>query len=201
MLKYLAILTLLTGCKSGTVRHVAESPSVVVGQAGEVSLKGDTPNPAKVNTSTSGSTMPIPEGSTFVFNEKLGTMALTVSKATQIALNRKETVVEGPVAFAPDKAPTIKEEKDAQADYWVKLGLYGCVLVGGAAAAFGLVRHWNMVMYGGIAVLGSGLFGLFVQRSPWLLAVIGIGIALKLVGPLIWHTKLKQLQPKTNASE
>lgn len=195
MVKYLAILILLAGCKSAPQRHVAETPSVVVGQAGDVAMKGDTPNPAKVNTSTSESVMPIPEGSTFVFNEKAGTLALTLSKATQIAVNRKETMVEGAVAFTPDKAPTLKEEKDAQSDYWVKLGLYAAVFVGGGAAIFGLVRGWNLVMLGGGSTLGAGLFGLFIERHPLILVVIGVGVALKFAGPYLWHFHLK---PKEN---
>ncbi len=200
MRKYLAILLLLSGCKSAPVRHIAQSPLVGITGDGSITMSGDTPAPAKVDTTSTGSVMPIPEGSTFVFNEKLGTMSLTVSKATQIALNRKETVVQGAAAFTPDKAPTVKEEKDAQSDYWVKLGLYACVLVGGCSAIFGLVRGWNLVMIGGIAVLGSGLFGLFIQRHPLLLLAIGLGVALKFVGPILWHTKLKQLEKPTNAT-
>lgn len=172
----------------------------MVGASGEISIRGDTPTPPKVTTDKVNSTIPIPEGSTIVFNERLGEMAIKVSKPTQIALNRTETHVEGPVSFTPDKAPTIKEEKDAQSDYWVKLGLYACVLIGGSAAIFGLVRQWNMVMYGGIAVLGSGLFGLFVQRHPILLLVIGLGVALKVAGPAIWHLQVKHLKPKNDGS-
>ncbi len=193
-MRYLLVITLLLfGCQSKPVRHVAETPSVVVGPTGEVKLDGDSPNPAKVNTSSTASIMPVPEGSTFVFNEKLGTMVLTVSKATQIALNRKETAVQGPVAFTPDKAPTIGDEKKAEADKWVTLGLYAAVFIGGASAIFGLVKDWNLVMYGGIATLAGGLFGLFVERHPLLLLLIGFGIALKFAGPIIWHTTVKPL--------
>ncbi len=197
MVKLLLVICLvLSGCQvGGPKRHIAETPSVVVSPAGEVKIDGDTPNPAKVNTSISKSVLPVPEGSTFVFNEKLGTMTLTVSKATQIASERKETAVQGAVAFTPDKAPTIGEEKKAEADKWVALGLYASVFIGGAAAIFGLVKDWNLVMYGGIATLAGGLFGLFVERHPLLLLLIGFGIALKFAGPFIWHTTLKHAKP------
>ncbi len=199
--KGIALIFALSGCKFIPVRHIAQSPAVSVTPSGGVLLSGDSPSPAKVNSSKSDSVMPIPEGSTFAFNEKLGTMVLTVSKATSLALNRTETRVEGPVAFTPDKAPTIAEEKNAQANFWVKLGLQACVLIGGAAAIFGLVKDWNLVMYGGIAVCVSGLFGLFVQAHPILLLFIGLGVALKFVGPIIWHTKLKPDESTPNASK
>jgi hypothetical protein len=101
------------------------------------------------------------------------------------------------VAFTPDKPPTIGEEKSAQADYWTTLGLRVGIAVGAALAIFGLVRGWDMVMYGGAAISGACLFGLFVQKHPTLLLIIGLGAALVVVGPIIWHTKLKRLAPAT----
>lgn len=73
--------------------------------------------------------------------------------------------------------------------FWVGL------LVGVAAAIFGLVRMWNFVMWGGIAVAGASAIALFIHAYPWLLAVVGAGIALKFAGPYLWYTKVKHLEP------
>lgn len=188
------VLLALSGCQTGPVRHVAESPAVTVSQQGEVKLSGDAQTPAKVDTNKTNAILPIPEGSAFEFNEKLGTFRLVLAKATQMAVNRTETTIEGPKSFTPDKAPTIAEEKSAQSDYWVKLGLYACVLIGGAAAIFGLVRDWTFVMWGGVAIGGSALFGLFVQKHPILMLFIGVGAALIAAATILWHTRLKKLE-------
>ena len=74
---------------------------------------------------------------------------------------------------------------------WFWLGL----IVGVSAAIFGLVRAWNLVMWGGVAVAGACAFGIFVQQAPWLFAIIGAGVALKFAGPYIWHTQIKPTVP------
>jgi hypothetical protein len=196
--KIALIFVALTGCKSAPVRHIAESPSVSVGNEGQVEIKGDSQVAPNVNTAKTGSKITIPEGSRFEFNEKLGVMTLVLSKASDLVVNRAETSVQGPVAFTPDKGPTIGEEKAAQADYWTTLGLRVGMALGAAVAIFGLVRSWDLVMYGGAAVSGACLFGLFVQKHPVLMIVIGIGAALAVVGPIIWHTKLKKTSANAN---
>jgi hypothetical protein len=191
------ICLFLTGCNMLPMRHIAVSPAVTVSEAGKVEVSGDAAVPSKVDTKKTDSKLPLPEGSRLEFNEKLGVFSITLSKASEIALNRTETAVQGPVAFTPDKAPTVAEEKSAQADFWTALGLRAGMFLGAALAIFGLVRGWDMVMYGGGAIAGACLFGLFVQKHPTLLLVIGLGAALVFVGPLIWHTKLKKLAPAT----
>ncbi len=188
------MLVALSGCSSRSqYRHVAESPSVVVAPTGEVKMNGDAPVPAKVNTSQTNGIMSVPVGSVVVFDEKLGTATLTLSKDTQIAVNRKETAVHGPVAFTPDKAPTISEELNAKSDAKMKIWYGIGMAVGVALAIFGLVRQWDLVMYGGVAIAGACAFCLFVQTHPVLFAVIGLGVAAAVIGPIIWHTKLKHL--------
>jgi hypothetical protein len=190
---YLILMALLVpGCASFRPK-LPQSPAVSVSNAGVIGLSGDAKTPAKVDVKKTDGVLRLPEASRFVFNEKTGEFSLTLSKATEMVLNRTETHVDGPVAFTPPKQPTASELSDAKSDYWVKLGLYACVLIGGCGAIFGLVKDWNLVMYGGLAILGSGLFGLFVQRHPLLLVLVGLGIALKFAGPWLYHTKLKHL--------
>jgi hypothetical protein len=196
-MRFLCTLSLLClmlgGCKTGPVRHIAVSPTVEVSESGKIDLQGDAQSPAKVDTKKTDSTLKLPEGSKIEFNEKLGVFSITLSKDSQIALNRTETAVQGPVAFVPDKGPTVAEESEAKADFWTTLGLRAGVVTGIALAIFGLVRHWDLVMYGGGAISAGCLFGLFVQKHPILLIVIGIGAALAGVGPILWHAKIKRL--------
>lgn len=183
------------------VRHIAQSPEVSVGGQVPVEIKGDSKTAPNVTNSQTGSKMVIPEGSKFVFDEKLNTLTLVMSKASEIAVNRSETAIKGPVAFTPDKGPTVGEEKSAQADFWTVLGLRAGIAIGIAMAIFGLVRHWDLVMYGGAAVAGACLFGIFVQQHPLLLLVIGLGIAAAIVGPTIYHTKIKKLEQPPDATK
>lgn len=184
-------LVFLSGCSMIPKRHIAVSPTVTVSELGRVEVKGDAQTPPKVDTKKTDGRMVIPEGSKFEFNEKLGVMTLVMAKASEMALNRTETAIQGPVAFKPDAPPTPSQVAEGQMTIWYRLGL----TVGIAAALFGLVRGWNYVMYGGAAVSAACLFGLFVQNNPILLLVIGLGIAAAIFGPIIWHTKLKKLEP------
>lgn len=189
----LASVLAMASCQNKPVRHVAESPSLEVSDRGAVAIKGDSQVQPKVDTKKSEATITLPEGSTFDFNEKLGTVRLTLSKASQMAVNRTETAIEGPRSFVPDKAPTVGEEKKAQSDFWVNLGMKAGLAIGVALAIFGLVRGWDMIMYGGGAVAGACAFGIFVEKHPILLTIIGLGVAVSVVGPYLWHTKLKKL--------
>lgn len=189
---------LACGCRLIPMRHVAQTPSVSIVENDKgktVKVDGDAKVPSKVDTKAAESRIPIPEGTKVEFNESLGTLTFVLSKPSVFTSERKETDITGPVSHEPDKAPTIKEEMDAKSDFWISLGLRVGVAVGMAAAIFGLVRDWNMVMYGGASVAGACLFGLFVVKHPILLLIIGLGIAIAIAGPTIWHTKLKAKQP------
>lgn len=194
---------LLSGCQSGwwkkePVRHIARSPSVVANN-GKVEITGDSQVAPKVNTKQSETSLALPEGSTFDFNEKLGTLRLTLAKASSLAVSRTETNIDGPRSFTPDKAPTIQEEKQAESDFWVNLGLKAGLVLGAGIAIFGLVRSWDFMMYGGAALSAACGFGIFIERHPFLLLIVGIGITLAVVGPSIWHAKLKRMN-ETGAS-
>jgi hypothetical protein len=191
-----ASLATLVGCQNKPVRHIAEPPVLEVKPKGEVIMKGDSQVQPKVDIKSSEATITLPEGSTFDFNEKLGVIRLTLSKASQMALNRTETAIEGPKSFTPDKAPTIQEEKRAESDFWTDIGMKIGMVLGGSIALFGLVRGWDMVMLGGAAISGASMAGIFLSRNPWLFLLIGGGLALSVAGPYLWHTKLKTLNTK-----
>ena len=192
----MVLVTVFSGCiGSGQkqARHIAESPKVEVGSDSSVKMGGDSQVAPRVETKKADARFTVPEGSRFEFNEKLGVMSLVLAKSSEIALNRTETKVEGPKSFQPDKAPTIKDELEAKADASLKVWFGVGSAIGIALAVFGLVRGWDFVMYGGAAVSAACLYGLFVQKHPLITGVVGIGIALAVFGPMMWHFKLKHL--------
>ncbi len=183
------------GCQLFNKTTPVKPPEVVVTPSGGVSVTGEAKVPANVKTATTDSVITVPKESNLVFNEKLGTMSLYFGQASQIAVKRHETAIAGPVAFDPPKAPTVAEESKAKADFWTTLGYRAGVFIGCAAAIYGLVEQWKLVMIGGASIAGACLFGLFEQSHPILLAIIGIGAAIAFCGPYLYHTQIK---PKTD---
>lgn len=203
---FLALL-LTAGCQPIDWSKYApkpESPKVTVSEKGAVTLSGDTSKPADVKTATSTGSMTLPEGSSIVFNEKLGTLSVVMAKASQIALNRTETAVKGPEAFEPAKPPSAQEIADAEAEASTKKKLYLALFAGLALAIFGLVRHWDLVMYGGGAIALAAYIGLVVVKSlkdhPWIGQVITAGIVLAVAGPLVYHLKIKKLEKPNDST-
>lgn len=99
------------------------------------------------------------------------------------------------MAFEPQKAPTVKEIADAQSDASVKVKLYFALVAGLAMAGFGLVRGWDYVMWGGVAVAASSGFGLLLAKSlddhPWISIVVTAGLAVSAAAVVIYFTKIK----------
>jgi MFS family permease len=70
----------------------------------------------------------------------------------------------------------------------MRLGL----VAGIAAGVFGLVKGWDFVAWGGGAIAAGCVAGMALASvPPWLWAVFGVGAAACVIGPVIWHTKLK----------
>jgi hypothetical protein len=177
----------LSGCTSPS-NWFHKLSAVVKTPTSEVRQVGDAAQPVQVTTSTTKTEAPIPAGSKITI-ETPAQKPDEPSKPTPTLVS--STTVEhvvGPTSFQPPSPPTPSQLADGQVKVWFWLG----VLVGGCAAIFGLVRDWNLVMYGGLAVAGACLFAIFVQQSPWVLIVIGLGVGLKFAGPYIWHTQVKQ---------
>lgn len=185
----------LSGCFGTPKRPSIVTPTITTTPT-TVELKGDAQIPAKVDTKKTESTLTIPEGSRFEFNDKLNTLSLTLARATTMTTQRHEQAITGPVAFMPDKAPTVQEISDAKQSFWVGLGLKAGLAFGSAAAVFGLVRDWNLVMYGGAAIAAACAFGLFVEKHPILLMAIGLGVAAVVIAPILWYSKIKPLENK-----
>lgn len=184
----LVCVVIMPGCVSPKnwfhkVSAVVKTPTTEVRQAGDVA------QPAQVTTQTTKTDVPIPAGSTIT----IVTPAKTDDKKPDPVLVSTSTTehVVGPTSFQPSAPPTPSQLADGQVKIWFWIGL----AIGLAAAIFGLVRDWNFVMYGGIAVASACAFAIFVQAHPLVFVVIGLGIALKFAGPWFWHTQMKNKQP------
>jgi hypothetical protein len=163
----------------------ATSGTTTVEQTGEARVAAS----AKAETTTQ--TVTIPAGSTVTQDAQTGQFRYTLGAAVPLRIETRTEQVTAPGAFEPPAPPSIGEEKAAQADFWTVLAARAGLAVGCAVALFGLVKDWPLLMWGGGAVAAACLFALFVQRHPALLAVVGIGAALAVVGPILWHTKIK----------
>lgn len=186
---------LLFGCSLSAIRRVAIPPKATA-TAGEASVgqSGEAKAPATAKTEANSQSIPLPAGTIVWADQTTGRLRYTLGKDSVLNATQRTEEAKAPSAFNPPTPPTIGEEKQAQADFWTVLGYRAGVLVGGAAALYGMVHAWPMLMWGGAAVAVACLFGLFVKNHPALLAVIGIGLALKVVGPVLWHTKLKHVK-------
>jgi len=184
----LLVLLLLVGCTSpsGWLRKVS---SVVKTPATEVRQSGDAAVPAQATVSTTQTSAPIPPGSKITIETPVAKEGALATPPPVLVTTTTTEHSSAPTSFQPPPPPSPSELATAQTKIWFWIG----TIIGGAAAIFGLVRDWNLVMWGGIAVAGACLFAIFVQDSPWVLPVIGIGVALKFAGPYLWHTKLKGL--------
>lgn len=127
-------------------------------------------------------------------------MTLTLADGSQMALNRTETTVKGPVAFDPPKPPTAGELADAEADAKTKIWLYIGLVGGIAAAGVGLIYHFPIVAGAGGCVSASCGFGLMVAKSmkdhPWISHVFAAGLIAGLVALGIYYLKIRPNEPK-----
>ena len=164
--------------------------------AGLVQQTGQAEKPAQVNQTQSQAKLEVPAGSKLVIDEVKHTTEVVVAKDTTFVAKQDRAEITTPTAFAPPMPPTPTQLADGQVHGWAWLG----VAVGTAAALFGLVRGWDFVMWGGVCVTSASLLLLFVSQHPIVFALLGAGVAIKVAGPVLWHTKIKPLAAATNAS-
>lgn len=192
----LLLLVGVSGCSS--LRRHATPPKAAIALTGGASIQqsGDAQVPAKLAVTSSARSLPLPAGSDIIFDEKLGTFTLHLSHESTLKTETREEKAEAPQAFTPPAPPTPADEAAGKLHVWYGIGL----VVGIAAGLFGLVRGWNMVMYGGACVAGGCALALFVQQNPLVFVLIGVGLLLKIAGPVLWHTVAKKLPPDAPAT-
>lgn len=181
---------LLTSCS-----WVSKAPKAFIKtlQGTEVSQSGPVASPVSVATNSTTTTAPIPPGSRIVI-ETPGPGATFQDSAVVPPLltttSTTESVI-GPTAFTPPADATPAQKADGK----LKIIFYAGLVLGSGVALFGLVRGWDFVMYGGLCAAGACAIALFIQAYPWLFAIAGVGLTLSIVGPWLWHTKIKHLNP------
>lgn len=183
------VVLLLSGCTTSSfwrrAKAVVRTPSSQITQSGDVAV------PTQVHTTTTKTEVPIPAGSRITVETPAPTAATVSLPSPVLSQSVTTESITGPSSFTPPVGPTPSEQSAGT----VKLYSWFGVIIGAMAAIFGLVRGWNMVMYGGIAIAGACLLAIFVQAYPWLFAIIGLGAGIAYAGPYIWHTKLKPTVP------
>ncbi len=181
----LVVLAMLSGCVKTRSKGSIKSDQV------ELSSTGDVKEAAQGSQKKSETTIPLPAKST-VESKPDGTVTVTLSKPSEMRSATSDTSISTAV---PPPPPSPDDEAHAKATFWTTLGLRAAVALGCVGLIFGLVKDWDLVAIGGGSVAGAGLFGLFVQRHPVLFIFIGLGVTLAVVGPWLWHTKLKNANP------
>lgn len=159
-----------------------------------VTMTGDAKTPSKVDTNVTVSSLQLPSGQNIRFNASLGTYDFTLSQPTTIETKATNTKVEGGIAYDPPKAPTLSEVKTETRKTWLYIaGFIGC-----AAALYGLIKDWHVVMVGGLCVAGAAVVGITISDYPWILPVICVAAGFAVAGPYIWHVLgHKNLTPTT----
>lgn len=193
----------LAGCS--LIHKVTDPKATITAPSGAVLTQtGAAQVPAKIDTDTTKTTVPIPAGTEIIVDRSQlpgvqwqdgkvsGPLTLRLARDTVLTSETRSEHATAPQAFTPPAPPTPGQLADAKASGWFWAGL----VAGGAVALFGLVRGWDFVMYGGAAVSGGCALGLFFQKHPLLFTLIGVGVALAVAGPYFWHMHLKHLEPE-----
>lgn len=159
-------------------------------QAGKASATqaGAVRAPAIAESRESRRSIPLPAASQLLFDDsRPGLLALRLSQDSVLLESSTADRVSGPESFPPPSPPSPQEKARGKAVFWMWIGLPAGVV----ALLFGLVRNWDLVALGGGAVAGACALGLFVAAHPVLFAVAGVGVALAVVGPWLWHTRIR----------
>lgn len=176
-----AAALLLAACGTPRARVGIVQGSPAVAQSGAVA------EPARAAVETAVSTLPVPAGSVVTLappSQPDRPPEIRLAAPSELRTETRREAVEGSRAFTP---PTPADAADGRARWVYRIGL----ALGLAAAAFGLVRGWDLVMTGGAAVAAACACAIFVQGHPALFGFIGAGLALAAAGVWIWQTKLK----------
>lgn len=103
-----ALLMGLSGCS--TLRKIIPPSSTTTTPGGVILTQaGDAAKPATVSTETQTKTVPLPAGTNIVFDEKLGTVTLQLSKDSALTETTKAETATAPQAFTPPAPPTPTE--------------------------------------------------------------------------------------------
>lgn len=202
---FFALAFWLSGCALSPFKPAKAPRAEVTAPGVAISQDGDTPEPAAVNTSSSKAALPVPAGSVVRLaagtaeGEKVENKGLSVelSAPSVLTVETVSTVASGPRSFTPPAPPSPVEISKGRAAFWLTLGLRVGMVLGFGALGFGLVRDWDLVAIGGGCIALACLVGELIERvPPWLWGLLGIGCAAAVIGPSLWHLKLKKGESK-----
>ncbi|MCF3650162.1 hypothetical protein [Synoicihabitans lomoniglobus] len=193
LLLVVVALAVLAGC-SKVPRSLKPAIASVTAGSTAVQQSGAAEVPARAEVNETVRTVPVPKGSEIVTDADTGNLRVIISEPTLLTETRRNEVSEAPQSFKPAAPPSPSDIANGRAVWFFRIGLG----LGIALAVFGLVRGWDFVMYGGAAVAAGCGLSLFLQRNPLLAGLIGAGVLAAVVGPILWHWKLKRF-PDVNA--
>lgn len=187
LLRWLPFFVCWCGCQW---HPLAKVTSVLHGSTGQkIEVKGESATPPKIATNETTVEIPVFTGAVITIdtsNLKLGS-----DKPGPVVVTTKSETIQGPANFSPPAPATPGELADGRTKIYFWVGL----VVGIIAGLAGLFYRYQMVAIGGACVAAGCALGLLVQANPWIFALIGIGIVLKIAGPTLWHLVLKNRQP------
>jgi hypothetical protein len=191
----LAALLTLAACQTGRKTTTPPRAQASAGSVG-VSQTGDAATPATATENVTRTETTIPPGSLVTVHPD-GSVTWTNAAPVALVSTHSQASATGPAAFTPPAPPTPAEEARGRVTLWLWLGL----VAGAASGAFGLVRGWDVLAVGGGVIAAACVLGLALAACPpWLLFVLGLGVAACVIGPVLWHTKLKPRAPAAPAA-
>lgn len=181
------IIFLCAGCNA--LPHKAKSPTfkLTTPQSGTIEANGDAQTPAKVETTQTETTVPIPANSQVSFVAATPTEpAKTVITLAQPSIARTVTKSEhitAPIAFTPPAGPTLGEQTDANA---VTRSYYFAGALGILAALLAYRAHVKAAVIAGLCALAVVPVTKFIG-STWgqFIVIAGVCIAGALFAA--WH--------------
>lgn len=188
VLLIILLAALLAGC-AGWRSGRPDTPPRVAAAVGGLPFEqtGAAAVPATAASTTTTTAATIPPG-VAVTAAPDGSLTWTTAAPLAVVTTIRADTATGPAAFTPPAPPTPSDAAAGRASLLMRLGL----VVGVALGVFGLVRGWDFVACGGGALAAGCVVGLSLAAIPaWLWVVFGIAAAACVLGPVLWHWKLK----------
>lgn len=189
----LLVFLFLAGCRNGLYVPKSPTSTVTTTDGTVITTTGDTPTPPKSEITKTKTTLPLALGQALVFDSRNGKLELTLSRDVTLTNEVTQTKIEGPTSFKPPAPPTISDVKKEER----KTYLYVVLFLGVAAAIFGLVRDWHVLMVGGACVAGAAYLGIFVTDHPVITILVCAAGGFMVAGPYVYHLLKLQTAPKS----
>lgn len=188
----------LTVCGCGSQVQRPHTPHATISTAGGASVitqTGDAQTPAAVSVSSETRTVPLPSGSSIVFDEKAGTITLRLSRDSTLTTTARTERAVAPAAFAPPAPPTAAEVAQADGTRWFYLAAILAVIAAALLFYTGHALSAICVGAGGLFLPVLARFYTSTVALPLCAACVASGAGLWLA----WYILARRhnLQPET----